>query len=312
MYLDINTSRARKTFKRLLGQANHYLITILIGLDYIKQYDVSLPDDFKTSWNPKDKTSSSIRSREFAIKATLSLAIDSLDAYLGLCHRKPSLYQNKELYENAGGAGQSVDKKFIVLSEYIDWTTIPNFDKYFALTNLALKWRNRLIHFFAENDINEDVRNVLKNNKDFFFDNFQGLDIDRLLDNFDNSKTPSFKEITSIIRSIHKCVQLADEYLLNNINKETHFIECLDFHFKLNTLKESDLKSKTALLYNLTEKRRLNSINQTVMNYGFSEVKKPTTKIKKESISTLVNFNLEKVLSFLNENDFNKKGEMIL
>jgi len=199
MYFDINTSRARKTFKRLLGQANHYLITILVGLDYIKDNDITVQKEFKTSWNPKSKESSSIRSREFAIGTTLSWTIDSLDAYLGYCHKKPTLYQDKDLLEKAGGAGQSADKKFMVLSNHINISSIQDFDKYYALTNLAFKWRNRLVHIFAENQITQETRDILTNNEKFYLDNFQGLEIKRLLNRFDNSNTPSFKEITSIV-----------------------------------------------------------------------------------------------------------------
>jgi hypothetical protein len=311
MYFDIQTSRARKTFKRLLGQTNHYLITILVGLDYIKENEVSLPEEFRTSWNPKDKKSSSIRSRELAIKATLTWAIDSLDAYLGHCHRKPSLYQEKKILEEAGAAGQSVDKKFMVLSNYVKTEIIKDFDKYYALTNLALKWRNKLIHFFAENEITLETRKILTDNHKFYYDNFQGLEIKRLLEQFDNSHVPRFKEITSIIRGIHKFVELSDEFLLNKLKKELHFIECFDFHFKLNTENEIDLKKKTALIYNLKENRRRNSLNQTIMNYGFTKSEEESTKIKEDWVTTLASFKLEEIMAFLNEEDYENKKEMI-
>lgn len=35
--LYLATSKPRKQFKKLLGQSNHFLITALIGLDYIKK-----------------------------------------------------------------------------------------------------------------------------------------------------------------------------------------------------------------------------------------------------------------------------------
>jgi len=312
MYFDINTSRARKTFKRLLGQANHYLITVLVGLDYIKKNDVTLSEEFKTSWNPRSKESSSIRSREFAIGATLSWTIDSLDAYLGYCHRKPSLYQDNDLLEKAGGAGQSADKKFMVLYNHIKNVPIQDFSKYYALTNLAFKWRNRLVHVFAENQITQELREILISNEEFYHKNFQGLEIKRLLNQFDNSNTPSFKEITSIVRGVHKFVELADNYLLKTIDKELHFIECLDFHFKLNAENINDLRQKTAMFYNTPYERRMNSLNQIIMNYGFSETQEPMTKIKETTISTFSHFSFETAMKFLNETNFEIKKEMML
>ena len=278
----------------------------------IKNNDVELPDEFKTSWNPIDNKSSSIRSRDFAIKATLSYVVDSLDSYLGLCHRKPALYQDQELLENAGAAGQSVDKKFVVLNNYIGNSSIKDYEKYSAITNLSLKWRNRLVHFFAENEITEEVRNTLKTNADFYKKNFQGLNIDRLLNNFDNYRTPSFKEITSIIRAVHKFVELSDGYLLGKVDLQLHFTECIDFHLKMNTRNTQDIRRKTAQLYNLSFKRRKNSFDQIIMNYGFTKVEESASKIKQESITKISNMNFEKAMEFLNETDYDLKKNYVL
>jgi hypothetical protein len=79
--LSLTVTAARSQFKKLLGQNNHYLITILIGLNGVEAGTALLPDDFATSWNPRDVRRSVQRSREFAIKALLAWASDSLDAY---------------------------------------------------------------------------------------------------------------------------------------------------------------------------------------------------------------------------------------
>ncbi|UUI39979.1 hypothetical protein [Oceanobacillus oncorhynchi] len=70
--IPISQSRALRYFKKLIGQNNHFLITILIGLDGVEKEKVELSEEFSTSWNPKNKRNSVIRSRHFAIKATLS------------------------------------------------------------------------------------------------------------------------------------------------------------------------------------------------------------------------------------------------
>jgi hypothetical protein len=311
MYFDINTSRARKTFKRLLGHANHYLITILVGLDHIQKNEVPLHEDFKTSWNPRDKNSSAIRSREFSINATLSWAIDALDAYLSLCHKKPTLYQEKNLSDKAGGAERSVNAKFLVLKEYIIPSPEDTFNLVSSLIEVAIQWRNNLVHYFADNVISEETRILLKNNPEYFIDNFQGLNISDLLNRFDSKQTPRFKEITAIIRAIQNFVETADGVLLNKINKEIHFIDCLDYHLKLNTNTESELKSKTALLYNLPAERRLKSLHQTIMNYGFSLTDKPTT-IKEQWLNNLTDFKLNQALSLLKELDSNEKKTILI
>jgi len=290
-----------------LGQTNHYLITLLVGLDYIQKNDVRLPDEFKTSWNPRDKKASSIRSREFSINATLSWAIDALDAYLSLCHKRPTLYQNRIIHEAAGAAGQSVYAKFIVLRDYVPNDKDDIFKKVSALTEVAIQWRNKLVHYFADNEIIDETRKVLIDNSEYFGENFQGLSIRELLNRFDGNQPPRFKEITSIIRAIHKFVELADGYLLNTIDKEIHFVDCLDYHFKFNTKTENELKSKTALTYNLSPERRLRSLNQSIMNYGFNLIDKEQTKIKEEWINNLSVLSINEVMTFLKEPDFEKK-----
>ena len=50
---------ARKEFKEQFGQSNHFLITSLIGLNIIeKSEEIIKPEEFSTSWNPKDKNNS--------------------------------------------------------------------------------------------------------------------------------------------------------------------------------------------------------------------------------------------------------------
>jgi len=298
MYLNINTSRARKTFKRLIGHTNHYLITILVGLDYVQKNDVILAEDFRTTWNPQNKLSSVNRSRDFSINSTLSWGIDALDAYLGLSHKKPSLYQIKDLYDKASGAGQSISFKFNVIKDYlISNNSNDEFEKTAALVEVAIQWRNNLVHYFAENEITKETEDTLLNNSEFYFNNFQGLYIQQFLEHFKDNITPRFKEVTSIIRGLHKVVEAIDCYLLNVIDKELYFIETLDYHIHLNT-KNTDLKSKLGLMYNLNCERRYKSIIQSMMNYGFF-ITEEVSDIKLNWIEIISELSFTKAYVFL-------------
>ncbi len=72
--MKINHSIALKRFKAEIGQANHMLITIMVGLDGIIPYDVEAQNEFHTSWNPKSKKASVERSKLFAKKGYNGLA----------------------------------------------------------------------------------------------------------------------------------------------------------------------------------------------------------------------------------------------
>ena len=86
--MDINRSIALKRFKNEIGQANHMLITIMVGLDGIVPYQVEAQEEFHTSWNPKSKEISVERSKVFVKKATMAWLVDCIDMYLRLINRK--------------------------------------------------------------------------------------------------------------------------------------------------------------------------------------------------------------------------------
>ena len=89
--LYLNVSKERKAFKKSLGQANHFLITALVGLDYIRNNNVKCPEDFSTSWNPKNKSFSVDRSRQYILNSSMAWAVDCLDAYFSRCNQNPKL-----------------------------------------------------------------------------------------------------------------------------------------------------------------------------------------------------------------------------
>jgi hypothetical protein len=84
-------SSARREFKRMAGQNNHFLIPILVGLAAVESGTAVLPDGMRVSWAPHDRASSAARSREFATKALLAWLADALSAYARALGRPPSI-----------------------------------------------------------------------------------------------------------------------------------------------------------------------------------------------------------------------------
>src|SRR4051812_20576999 len=79
---ELKRTQARAAFKDLLGQANHFLITLLVGLGAVRDGVATLDDEFRTSWSPHDVKRSAERSRQFALDLSLVRAIDALDTYM--------------------------------------------------------------------------------------------------------------------------------------------------------------------------------------------------------------------------------------
>lgn len=224
--LILTNSRALHYFKDLIGQNNHFLITILVGLDEVAAEKATLGSEFSTSWNPKDTRNSAMRSRQFAIKATLSWIVDSIDAYFTLAYRVPKLVQSEAFSESMDGTNQSVSNKLEVFRKHINCLDVE-----YALVKLMIVWRNRLVHNFAENDITEEIRKILSTeaNKKYIKENYRNLEIDKLLESFDNSfkSIPKFKEITSFVSAAVKFITDVDDKLVSSLDLEKYFKEII-------------------------------------------------------------------------------------
>lgn len=283
-YFVIKRSRALKNFKELIGQNNHFLITILVGLDGISKNQVEIDPEFSTSWNPKSKNDSVSRSRLFAIKATLSWCIDALDAYFTLANRNPKLIQDEDFRQSLSKAGNFVSMKFDAFKKHLDNCALVEA----ALVELALKWRNRLVHHFADNDVTSKCRRTLIENKDYIKSTFRGLEVDLLLCNFDKKgEVPKFKEITSFIQATILFISAVDEILINKLNLEQYCHEVIKNHLS----DCEDSKERIRRLDNIwskdfeTKKRILISI---LCNNGFILV--PETRLNCVSDELIIKY----------------------
>ena len=141
--MDINRSAALKYFKTEIGQANHMLITIMVGLDGIIPYHVEAQEEFHTSWNPKSKKASVERSKVFAKKATMAWLVDCIDMYLRLINQSPILIGNKKLKQSIDSVdnSRSVYRRVNLICSHYNIQSIE-----YALMDLLICWRNRLTH----------------------------------------------------------------------------------------------------------------------------------------------------------------------
>ena len=218
-------TKARKQFKKLFGQQNHFLITCLIGLDYVENYDVKCPDSFSTSWNPKDKNQSTRRSREFLLQSFLASAVDGLDMYISLLNRTPKYVTDNKFEKTISDAGRSVYKKVENISVYFSINQV-----YKVLCLALITLRNNLLHSMAENELSKDDCKLLLDNNDLIKEKFCGLDISDLLKKISNKEAPTFKEVASLIRATHLFVEEVDSKIICNISEDFYY-EALSKYF---------------------------------------------------------------------------------
>lgn len=262
--LYLNTSIKRKRIKKSFGQQNHYLITTLVALDGLERLNITKSEKFSTSWNPKDVNSSVNRSIKYILDSALVFIIDSLDAYLIEINKKPFLIQDSELKKNIDGISRSVYEKFTcyyenMLSEHNNELPIIS-----SIVALGIQWRNNITHYGASNKFDSNFYKNLKNeiNKEYIYDNFCGLRIDNMLDNFNANKSPTFKEVTSIIRAVHKFIEMLDIYLINRLDIDKYFYDILDVYFT---------KTKWGQFKSLSNSRKKSQIVRLLEQNGFSD-----------------------------------------
>ena len=217
MTLYISQSRSRSAFKDLLGNANHLIITALVGLDAVERGIVTeVPEDLRAAWSPKNAEVSAKRSRRLLLDMALIRAIDAIDVYLREAVRKPALIQSSEFRRDLDSAGLSIFKKLQAVERHL-----PALDKLaLAIVFLMVAWRNRSAHSEADLDAPQHHLDVLQDNAIELSDRFRGLDAEMLLGGYEAVRPTTFKEVASLINAAHHLVAELDARLLRAIDVE--------------------------------------------------------------------------------------------
>jgi len=247
----------RKEFKNRIGQANHFLITTLVGLNAIETgLVVQKPSEFATSWNPKDSFSSARRSRDFVLKSVLGWCVESLEMYLTLANRKPKLFEieNSDLVVAYSKAGQSVFKKATLVGDTLKIDPIL-----IGLVECLITWRNYVFHFDIDNRIRDESLSILQLNRTEIQTNFRGLDIELMKDKWETGKDFSFKEAASLINATQQYVECLDKAFLETLDLERYLSESLE-----ELLRRSD-RSRSKFL-SLPEPRKTSFVHNLIQN----------------------------------------------
>lgn len=232
-------TKAKKDFKKRFGQANHFLITALVGLDAIgTDKIIAKPHSFSTSWSPQNISQSVLRTRDFILKSFLGWAVESLEMYLTELNRKPKALDSDKFSDIYSEAGRSIYKKAINIGDEMKIDPIL-----IGLVEILITWRNHTFHYDIDNKIRSCSHKILDDNKDKIQEQFCGLDVSLLLENWKNKKDFTFKEVASLISATHKYVENVDQYIIRQLNVENYLFEHLKEKFDQSKLAIQKLNS---------------------------------------------------------------------
>jgi hypothetical protein len=212
----MKTTKARRKFKSEFWQTNHYLITSLIGLDSIFQWNIKeKPKEFSTSWEPHNMKRSAVRSREFILKSFLWTTVDALDLYIRTLNMRPSLFPEWSKERTILETNQaSVYRNVLDL-----WKLLGVNGILIALVRILITWRNNVIHYYARNKIDPQDRDVLQKNLSLIQSDYCGFIIDNnFFNRIENGDNLTFKEVASLIKASHRYVQDFDEKVIQTID----------------------------------------------------------------------------------------------
>ena len=275
--LELNWSGHLNHFKNHLGQTNHYLITILIGLEGVRTGKVTKEESLNVSWNPKSLEESVVRSRRFARNSALSWAIDALDAYLGYLPKKPFAFNDVELVKAFNT--RSVYTRFNAVIKFCNYGT----DLPLSLIQLGIQWRNNLVHYHAENELDTSYKTFISKIKaEDIKERFRGLNPHKILENFEKNSSPTLKEVAGIIQSIHFIVLELDKFLIQHIN-------IIDY-IKSLTEDEKNKKEINNIIIAQPDKR-IGKFEQFLISKGFkkSDLTSDAKKIGAKELETILN-----------------------
>jgi hypothetical protein len=277
-----------REFKENLGNSNHYLITILIGLEGVRTKKVTKDDSFNVNWNPADLESSVGGSRKFARKAALAWTIDALDGYLGFLRKDFFDFGDPEFVAKIRNKdSRSIYKSLNDVTEFCQYTL----DLPLSLVQLGIQWRNNLVHYHADNDLDPKYRDFIRRADPIETSKrFSGLEPIMMLEDFEQGIPPKHKAIACIIRSTHYLVQALDPILVRYVNLKRytdHLVKTYEKEFRQVISASPELRIKKA--------------RQFFISRGF----KPSVNVG--SPLTLNSIDLQELVNSYRLSQFNKK-----
>lgn len=269
----------------MAGQSNHFLITLLVGLAAVEDGTAKLPANMRTSWAPHDRSRSAQRSRDFAIKALLAWLIDAIDAYSRGIGRPP-VVANADVQrriEKANVAEEGIAGRVRAVAAATGQTASAEV----ALVEVAIAWRNRLVHEHSTSRISKPLAAAAMKHGNQYLVHYQGLAIDDLLERAQRNPpmAPTFKEITAIVRSAHEFVKRADERLLEGLDLDRYLQEILRrYLFEDVDARPDSMMRRCNNVWGKSPDRRRSTIQQIAFNSGLTYYREGATNELTDSV----------------------------
>lgn len=206
---------ALRRFKSATGQNNHFIVTILVALHQIEQSEIQPDPEFSSQWSPRDRVKSARRSREYALQSSLTWIVDQLNSFRSGLLATPTAFSESER-----GRVQSHDSARDKLEELVQTLTlVPTSD--FRMCELAITWRNRLVHTDASaRTINSALKRSLLAFQEEIRTTHRGLRVSDCIALFEQSGAPPLKAVASFVQAAQTLATALDQATVQRVSAE--------------------------------------------------------------------------------------------
>lgn len=159
---------------------------------------------------------------------------------------------------------------------------LPDLELVSALIDLAIQWRNILVHEGVDNSLANDTYRILSKYREILNENEYGtLDVDEMKQHFKEKKVVSFKEVAVLVRNIIDFGYILNAYWIHAVDKKTYITESLKLILpeskdEMVTVEDKGKKDYKKQyydeLYSLEMNRRKNNICMKLTQYNVSLV----------------------------------------
>ncbi len=106
---------------------------------------------------------------------------------------------------------------------------LPELELVFAFIDLAIQWRNILVHEGGDNELANDTYRILSKYKEKLNEIEYGtLDVDEMKQHFKDKKVMTFKEVAVLIRNIIDFGYILNAYWINAVDKKGYITNALN------------------------------------------------------------------------------------
>jgi len=204
-------------FRRLAGDANRHLNTLLVGLETLRGTSPVRPNNLIVPWSKPSIAQEWSDARLFALRGAMIAVVDGLDQYLRMLSQVEGLIESG-LDGVLNARRLPPDNKKPSMSQRLAavdqiYPSVMGKENIAAAGLLAM-WRNRFVHRNDKTGLSLAEKRRLVSGAAYFKSEMAGVDIRALIQRFENQEPPTLSDLGCLIASTHRAATALDGHLL--------------------------------------------------------------------------------------------------